>query len=110
MTTNEIKIAIAESRGWTDAKISVVDGKLMHGQTEVPPYTSSRDAMATALEGLTDEEWGRYFSHLHSMLNPLKADGILWIVSYNWQKIYMATPLQQAEAYLKAKGLWKEGK
>lgn len=90
MTNDQIRLKIAEVRGWNP------DSE--YHRECLPNYPSSHDAMAEALETLTINEQEGYVRHLSSAVY----EGSLW-------NLLAATPRQQAEAFLKAKGLWEEG-
>lgn len=101
-------IAIAEACGWiVDDELE--DGALMGTiETEIgkawdmaPPYTSSLDAMAQAEPFLTEDEWGQYRINLACRFTDHPDDGYRFAIS--------ATAPQRAEAFLRAKKLWREG-
>lgn len=111
MTPEQKRIKIAESRGWHHFIINDEwgpDRALKPGQqfevnccfTDLPDYLNSRDAMAEALAGLTQEQHIAFMRELcHGLTPTTYSDG--WC-------IVRATPSQLAEAYGLTKGLWEE--
>lgn len=68
-----------------------------------PDYLGSHDAMAQAIATLNPDEQARYFHELHRMLYR----GHMSLFHQQWLPVILATPAQQAECFLRAKGLWR---
>ena len=93
MTPEQQRIKIAEARGWTDAEIVNVGGKIMHGQTEVPDYLNDLNAMHEA-EKMLD------FNQLRDMEDN---------VSFRFAVLpFHSTAAQRAEAFLRTLDKWEE--
>lgn len=68
-------------------------------------YHASRDAMASALETLSANEWRLFFEDLyHRQLNGRGFRGNLTV----GMTVLQASPKQLAIAFLKAKGKWRD--
>lgn len=113
MTPTEINIAIAEACGWTDirterhpasADLLWTVGSLgagTHGILKpIPDYYHDLNAMHEA-ENTLKGEWtiGEYIKQLAFVCS----------VTPNYAGVAVATAAQRAEAFLRVKGLWKEG-
>ena len=114
MTNDQIRRKIAEACGWICvSEKETSPGRLkLCGQNPdrthpdawdlIPAYTSSHDAMAQALGALSDGE-------LHDVAYDL--EGMYGTVGWELSsEILRVTPIKKAEAFLRAKGLWEEGK
>ena len=104
MTPEQQRIKIAEARGWTDAEIVNVGGKIMHGQTEVPDYLSDLNAMHEAEKVLTVAQRITYANQIGVVLSG----GSVGRAIPNWWFIHEATAAQRAEAFLRTLDKWEE--
>ncbi len=105
MTAPQIQIACAKACGWKRDEPEIPDeytnyiwwckDGLIARTMDIPPFTTSHDAMAEALGTMTEEEWDNYVAFLGSETGTIYAKGML-----------KATPLQQAVAFLKAKNFY----
>lgn len=103
MTNDQIRRKIAEACGYRNIHAGTpigLWGELFptRGITEIPNYPESHDTMAEALGTLSKLERSNFvleLTHIH-------ATGFTF-------DLINSTPLQKAEAFLRAKGLW-EGK
>jgi len=107
MTTNEINNAIAEACGWKPVLICLdFNGNPFEGQSTPPNYAESLDACAEFERTLTDDGQLRFAVSLAKIC----ADDF-WEHKTHWSPNPIhAKPAQRAEAFLKIKGLWMEGK
>lgn len=107
MTDSEINIAIAGACGWKDRPDPFYTDKLAwthdEGATwvstcDLPSYTTDINAMHEAEEVMWQRTdlWTLYVSELSKLCNSLAP-------------ALHATARQRAEAFLRVKGLWKEG-
>ncbi len=106
MKPDKIQLKIALACGWVTFHVGL--SEKLRGQSpqskgfqEVPNYPESHDAMAEAFATLDDFD-------LHDVAYELEA----MIGDIGWElspRILMASPLQKAEAFLRAKGLWEDG-
>lgn len=71
----------------------------------LPKYLTSHDAMQPLIDGLEDSEGVKYQRYLHEITKP---KGMHAPSMWGMGAIFKATAEQEAEAYLKAKGLWQE--
>jgi len=121
MTTDAIRRKIAEACGWTRAEeydgilIGPISGDWMRSEawkrqgfirdfSELPNYPESHDAMQEALETLSKDDVSKYVIKLAIVL-------IREEKPRHWEvqaRLVLATPIQKAEAFLKAKGLWED--
>lgn len=97
MTTDKIRIAIAQELGWTER----VSGwwkdpdRNREDDGELPPnYPASLDACAEFEKTLTEEEYQQF--------------GLELLKLNHTQRVLSATTLQRCEAYLRVKGKWVE--
>ena len=104
MTPEQQRIKIAEARGWTDAEIVNVNGKIMHGQTEVPDYLNDLNAMHEAEKVLTVAQRITYANQIGVVLSG----GSVGRAIPNWWFIHEATASQRAEAFLRTLDKWEE--
>lgn len=98
MTPEEINIAIAESLGvmkWSYA----LPKKVPH--CDMLDYHSSLDACAEFEATMDKQEQSDYICALGGLCQEPDLD--------DWAGVCFATAPQRCEAYLKLKGLWKEG-
>ena len=111
MTPKQKRIKIAESRGWRADNIWWFNESDPDTYFPFPPnYLNSRDAMAEALAGLTSdrerEDFSRNLLKLVALHKPyFDGQECFW----DYFHCTTATPAQLAEAYLRTKGLWKDG-
>ena len=105
MKPERMRIKIAEACGW---KLhGAINGVLLMfppngGDAWCPPnYPESHDAMAEAIGTLSMDELDHMAAEIMRMDSPvgLRLSHI----------ILRTTPLQHAEAFLRAKGLWEDG-
>jgi hypothetical protein len=102
MTNEQINIAIAEARGWTDTEIINEGGRLMYGQTEVPNYCNDFNAMHEQELWLFVRGWEwqvRYYDRLLQMSGCTNSGA----------HVLALTARQRAEAFLRTLGKWEEG-
>lgn len=98
MTPEEINIAIADSLGvmkWSYA----LPKKVPH--CDMLDYHSSLDACAEFEATMDKQEQSDYICALGGLCQEPDLD--------DWAGVCFATAPQRCEAYLKLKGLWKEG-
>jgi hypothetical protein len=123
MTPHEMRIAAAESAGWTPHSVRDVKSmwyrpgekfKRLERTARIPEYDRDLNAVVALIEtlevGHDGSDAANYQETLYGIVNPGRdfvedfcagAD-----VAY-LQAMLLATPLQQLEAYLKVKELWK---
>lgn len=127
MTNDEIRIAIAESQGWTRYKHKSYENdsdqpwvpagfdydkspySLIRDTKELPNYTSDLNAMQEVEKTLRQDEQEIYWNHLVGVIwNPVLADyPDAKQTTINTQlTLLFSTARQRAEAYLRTKGLW----
>ncbi len=90
-------------------KIAEACGRKGGNSATVPPgryYCESLDAMAEALKTLEGMDQYRYIEELHRVVAIANSQPDCT----RSKPTEFATPLQQAEAFLRAKGLWEEMK
>lgn len=122
MSPIDQQIAIAESQRWIDLNITrSCDGGpyILYGKGFTyspramecaPDYLNSHDAMAPViLTILSTKQRYSYMTYLCQVLGIIvpntRYEG--WSFEYEWM-IITATPAQQAEAYLKTIGKWRD--
>lgn len=110
MKPEEINKAIAEACGWTEIKYDAVIHGWMYGKRnadseieDVPDFHGSLDAMAGAVNSLDIDGRGRW---LEELIRVTRRD--TKIQTWDVALIANATAAQHAEAFLRAKNLWKE--
>ena len=108
MTPEEINTLIAESLGWTvfhGTLCAVLPDKNGEPEPEpvapLPDYHSSLDACAEFEATMDKQEQSDYICALGGLCQEPDLD--------DWAGVCFATAPQRCEAYLKLKGLWKEG-
>lgn len=118
MTNEKINRAVAEELGW---KIEfdgdefwgcfTPDGEcLTYARTEVgawdytPNFVESYDAAAEMRKGIRQEEQRRYAQWLLTVVLGPESSGLIEI----YWRIINASPLQQAEAFLRMRGKWRD--
>ena len=111
MTPERMRIKIAEACGITPRKVEVLgmkdvlwfdkDGKM----TFCPNYPTSLDAMAEARKTLSAGEMEEYDWTLRWTIAESNKESVFTVSN---EQIINATPIQHAEAFLRAKGLWEE--
>lgn len=108
MTPEQIRIAIAESVGWT--KVISRIGGLFYGvqkgsvyyEEELPNWPEDLDAVHELEKTLTEGE-ARAYNRLLIVRGPKPLRD--WTVDcYEWH----TSALQRCEAYLRTKNLWKD--
>jgi hypothetical protein len=118
MTNEQINIAIAEVRGWTDCvfveslKLTKglpppnnppIYGAYENGMAQLPNYCNDLNVIHEAEKVLNDEQWLEYREELRNVVL-----GGIRMVS-QWCKADLhATARQRAEAFLKTIGKWEE--
>jgi hypothetical protein len=110
MTEEQMNIAIAESRGWTD--MPIINGK--YGQTDLPDYTNDLNAMHELEKSI--KEPASYAGWLEAVteseiavgsLDPREIEGrVIRYRSLFWTA--HATARQRAEAYLRTIGRFED--
>ena len=107
MTPEEINIAIAKSLGW-HGNIKNIDDVVFGRPSNttdryipIPDYHSSLDACAEFEATMDKQEQSDYICALGGLCQEPDLD--------DWAGVCFATAPQRCEAYLKLKGLWKEG-
>jgi hypothetical protein len=115
MTNDEIRIAVAELRGWRNVeRLKDTNGRwAIVGMTgnrnyriPVPNYPESLDACSEfeqTLGGHKQISYGRELLQLLGFVTPPSG-------FYEYVTIAMATPLQRCQAFLRLHGKWKEDK
>lgn len=112
MTPEQMRIKIAEACGWRNIHEDKHSDNLWgefqptRGLSEVPNYPESLDAMAEARRTLDNFEWSQYTWELRKLLATGTKETPYTV---NENQIINATPLQHAEAFLRAKGLLEDG-
>lgn len=111
MKNDAIRRKIAEACRWTDIVCYGVPAFLLGKQRdgslkELPNYPESHDAMAEAINGLGG--YDREFARRLAVIVGIEVSAGSVFYSDDIFKLIDATPLQKAEAFLKAKGLWEE--
>lgn len=114
MTPQSINIAIQESLGWDMDPAETHEwgsrgqwcvwphgGRIIMPKTMVPNYHSSLDACAEFEATMDKQEQSDYICALGGLCQEPDLD--------DWAGVCFATAPQRCEAYLKLKGLWKEG-
>jgi hypothetical protein len=86
---------------WDSKEFSVSGNEVV----TLPDYLTSHDAMQPLIDGLEDSEGVKYQRYLHEITKP---KGMHAPSMWGMGAIFKATAEQEAEAYLKAKGLWQE--
>lgn len=131
MTTEQIRIAIAETQGfkrwkaantpivhlrnptpetaayWVSCGDSITDQAInTHLNDKVPNYPEDLDAIHEVEKSLTEDEGTQYFSELETICqrDMLESGSKHWLCFLTLH----ATALQRCEAYLRVKGIWKE--
>jgi len=108
MTTTEINIAIAQACGWKPILICLdFNGKPLEGQSAPPNYAESLDAITLAEATLINSEYIEFARHLCEIWlreNSMPINKVVILRSTS------ATAAQRTEAFLRVKGLWREGK
>jgi len=118
MTNEHIRIAIAESVGWTRIPgISPLDNKTPIDiwknpksklQGSPPPnYCHDLNAMREAIQSMTGKERKAFVNVLWCVVNPDLATKWDEASLLAFSDYINATAHQRAEAYLRVKGLWK---
>ena len=117
MTQEKQVEAICRANGWVWHGKHNLGGSCLRGWVHVetdrftrPDYLNSRDAMAEPLAGLTSdrerEDFSRNLLKLVALHKPyFDGQECFW----DYFHCTTATPAQLAEAYLRTKGLWKDG-
>lgn len=121
MTTTEIEIAIAKTRGWEPihSLVGTLTGwrdpdKAFWPEYIAPQYTQRRDDIINYIkETLKDEQARLFIQKLVQILDREHSNGEITLtdvcdevdISYH---ILMSTPLQLSEAFLRTLDLWKE--
>lgn len=110
MTDNEINVAVAECCGWRRCPCGTAGCFFQLGgdSGDVPDYCASRDAMACALETLNAGEWDCYCDNLHQICGLRELDYDDNHSHEEMRPLLCAAATQQAEAFLKAKGKWRD--
>ena len=112
MKPERMRIKIAEACGITPKQIEILGMKdwIWCDKSGKPTlcknYPESHDAMAEARKTLDNFEWSQYTWELRKLLAAGTKETPYTV---NENQIINATPLQHAEAFLRAKGLWEEG-
>ena len=111
MKPERMRIKIAEACGWRnihEGKSAETWGEFppTRGFSEVPNYTESLDAMAEARKTLSGGAWNDYEWALRKVIARSMRESAYTVTVC---QIINATPLQHAESFLRAKGLWEEG-
>lgn len=110
MTNDIIRRKIAEACGWVGIADTPHHGlcgaKDSPSFRRIPNYPESHDAMAEALGTLIAKERVMFAGRLRKILQTPRL-GDYHFATDIWE-LLTATPLQKAEAFLKAKGLWEE--
>ena len=119
MTNDEIRIAVAQARGWrwkiyNDGNLDAVwspgpngkwEGSFVEFLEGLPNYPVDLNAMHEAEKTL--DNWPDYLHHLCCVIcgdsdEPYNQDATTIFC------MVKATAIQRAEAFLRVKGLWKE--
>lgn len=108
MTNDAIRRKIAEACGWKSVTNNSTLGVLppTRGWQDLPNYPESHDAMAEARKTLSGGAWNDYEWALRKVIARSMRESEYTVTVC---QIINATPLQHAEAFLRAKGLWEEG-
>lgn len=111
MTNDAIRRKIAEACGWTDIVETPHHGmcgvKGTSSFRTVSNYPESHDAMAEAFGTLDAKEQVRFVRELCTRIPQCSKPGDYY-ASWELFQLVITTPLQKAEAFLRAKGLWEE--
>jgi hypothetical protein len=105
MTPDEIRIAIAEACGWWDIGSDVWGRRPPSSDRQpLPDYLNDLNAMHEAEKVLTDAQWSVFGYHLGQLvLGTCNSYDFADLAS-----IAHATAAQRAEAFCRAKGIWRE--
>lgn len=127
MTPEAQRIAIAEACGWTtgDCTVCGVPGYVARSPSStyfwdeassmrsaalirvIPDYPNDLNAMHEALGTLKKKEWHSFLCELEHILGFNTGPGGWDLCQESLWAFVSASPAQQAEAFLKHKGLWK---
>lgn len=125
LTDEEIRIKVAESRGWTREPTDIQGlygwispqggfaGRYHHpempepyeGDPSVPNYPKDLNACAEFEATLTDEEQQEYFYQLNEEVGLVSPRSPAWLLEWSVFKLVTATARQRCLAFLKTKGI-----
>lgn len=115
MKPEEQRIAIAKSVGWKEAPQGGMlrpDGSWTHCFSSLPDFINDLNAMHEAVHQLrvngNQFQWLDYTKNLFKVVWDREAAGDDYVTSGLSWDVIEATAAQRAEAYLRAKGLWKD--
>lgn len=114
MTNEQINRAVAEELGWTNIRPRYAFGPALLGietryqqECRVPDFCNDHNAAAEMLKVIkTKDERATFVVQLLRLL--ISEDPQNGYEDYAWVAMN-ATPRQQAEAFLKMRGKWREG-
>ena len=108
MTPEEQRIAIAEACGWSRFTPDTIQYTAQRSDGKwgvIPDFLNDLNACAEMEKSLTDDEYDRFYNFLRESIIHTKI-----FVNEERRAITSSSALQRSEAFLRAKGLWKESK